>query len=83
MSPAARPRVTVYVTPLCGPCERLKDYLRSQGVAFTVRDLMMDEEAATFLEGRNIRTTPVLQVGDEILAGNRLRTETIDALLGL
>ena len=80
---ATAPDVIVYVTPLCGPCERLKNYLRSRGVAFEVKDLMMDEAAATLLEDGNIRTTPVLQVGDEILAGVRLKTDNIDALLGL
>ena len=75
--------VVLYVTPLCAPCERLKAYLRSRGVAFAVKDLMMDEEAAEFLESRNIRSSPVLRVGDDILAGVTLNTEKIDALLGL
>lgn len=75
--------VIVYSTPICAPCEALKRYLRSRGVEFTVKDLMMDEDAALFLEDRNIRTTPVLQVDGELLAGNHLKTEKIDALLGL
>ncbi len=75
--------VVLYVTPLCAPCDRLKAYLRSRGVAFAVKDLMMDEEAAEFLESRNIRSSPVLRVGEHILAGVTLNTEKIDALLGL
>ncbi len=74
-------RVIVYSTPLCAPCERLKDYLRTKGIDFTVKDLMMDEEAAELMESRNIRTSPALQVGEEILAGADLKPETIDALL--
>ncbi len=61
--------VVVYSTPLCAPCERLKAYLRGKGVAFTVRDVMVDEEAAMFLESRNIRSTPVLAIDDEIIVG--------------
>ncbi len=75
--------IVLYVTPLCAPCDRLKAYLRSRGVDFRVKDLMMDEEAAEFLESRNIRSSPVLRVGDDILAGVTLNTEKIDALLGL
>jgi glutaredoxin-like protein NrdH len=74
--------VTVYTTPLCAPCERLKRYLTDIGVAFTVRDLMMDEAAAELMETHNIRTTPALQIGDEIIAGKDLDPERIDALLG-
>lgn len=61
--------VVVYSTPLCAPCERLKAYLRAKGVAFTVRDVMVDEEAAMFLESRNICSTPVLAIDDEIIVG--------------
>lgn len=75
--------VVLYVTPLCAPCDRLKAYLRSREIDFAIKDLMMDEEAAEFLESRNIRSSPVLRVGDDILAGQSLNTEKIDALLGL
>jgi glutaredoxin 3 len=72
--------VIVYSTPLCPPCERLKAHLRERGVAFRVRDLMMDEEAAGFLAGRGIRSTPVLQVGDELVVG--FQPDRVDELLG-
>ena len=75
--------VIVYATPLCPPCDRLQAYLRARGVAFTATDLMMDEAAARYLEEKNIRTTPVLEVDGEILAGPELKSERIDALLGL
>jgi len=81
--PAAPREVIVYTTPLCPPCERLKAYLRSRGVEFRVADLLMEPEAAQELELRNIRTSPVLRVDGEILAGTELKTENIDALLGL
>ena len=71
---------TVFSSPLCAPCERLKDYLRARGVVFVVRDVMVDEEAAIFLESRNIRSTPVLMLGDELIVG--FDRDRIDALLG-
>lgn len=61
--------ITVYSSPLCGPCERMKAWLAERGHPFTVRDVMMDEEAGEVLEARDIRTTPVLQVGDEFVVG--------------
>lgn len=72
--------VIVYSSPLCAPCERLKEYLRSRGVAFRVVDVMMDEDAAEWLESRNIRTTPVLSVDGELLVG--FQREMVDRLLG-
>ncbi|HSD10732.1 MAG TPA: glutaredoxin family protein [Candidatus Binatia bacterium] len=61
--------VKVYSTPLCAPCERLKRHLREKGVAFTLIDVMMDEEAGAFLERRGIRTMPVLSVDGELVVG--------------
>lgn len=61
--------VVVYSTALCIPCENLKRYLRDRSVEFEVRDPMMDEAAADFLESNGIRTTPVLTVGDVIVIG--------------
>ena len=75
--------VIVYSTPLCQPCEQLKDYLRKRGVEFEGKDLMMDEDAAEFIDSHNIRTSPVLQVDDQLLYGADLRVEKINALLGL
>jgi glutaredoxin 3 len=73
--------VIVYSTPLCPPCERMKDYLRSAGVKFTVKDVLVDEEAAHLLESHNIYSTPVLSVDGELVVG--FQRQRIDALLGL
>ena len=43
----------------------------------------MDEEAAEFIDEQNIRTSPVLQVGDALLHGADLEPANIDKLLGL
>ncbi len=55
-------KVIVYSTPLCAPCEQLKGYLKAHDVVFVAKDLMVDEDAAAFIESRNIRSSPVLQV---------------------
>jgi hypothetical protein len=46
-----------------------------------VKDVMLDDAAADFLESRGIYATPVLRVGDELLIG--FAPEKIDRLLGL
>ena len=75
--------ITVYSTPLCQPCEQLKSYLREQGIEFTVKDLMMDEDAADFIDDHNIRTSPVLLIDDKLLHGADLDPVKINAVLGL
>ncbi|HKJ60944.1 MAG TPA: glutaredoxin family protein [Hyphomicrobiales bacterium] len=75
--------VIVYSTPLCAPCEALKSYLREHGVAFTATDLMMDEAAADKMAALNIRSSPVLEVDGEILAGPTLTQEKVNSLLGI
>ena len=44
---------------------------------------MVDEDAAAFIESRNIRSSPVLQVDDILLYGPDLGPEKVDELLGL
>lgn len=80
MTPEAAQKVIVYSTPLCAPCEALKRYLRSREVAFVVKDLMVDEDAAEFIEGRGIRSTPVLQVSDQLYFGSDLAPERLEKL---
>ena len=75
--------VIVYSTPLCAPCEQLKRYLVARDVTFATKDLMMDEDAAEFVEGQGIRTSPVLQVGGTLLHGSDLEPGNINALLDL
>jgi len=75
--------IIVYSTPLCMPCEALKRFLNENGVPFVNKDLMMDEAAAELIEGRNIRTSPVLGVGGELYAGKALERENLIDILGL
>ncbi len=75
--------ITVYSTPLCAPCERLKQYLRSKGVPFEAKDLMMDEEAAEKIEDLGIRSSPVLEVDGKFYSGAQLTPEALAGVLGL
>ena len=82
--PAAPREVIVYTTPFCAPCEQaLKRFLKDNGVAFTVRDLMMDEDAQDRLEERGIRSTPALEVDGEIYAGEKLDPARVRELVGI
>ncbi len=75
--------VIVYSTPLCAPCERLKQYLKANGIAFVAKDLLMDEEAAEKIEDLGIRSSPVLEVDGRYYAGAQLTPETLEEVLGL
>jgi len=76
-------KVVVYSTPLCAPCESLKQFLRSIGIAFVAKDLMMDEEAAEYIESKGIRSSPVLQIDDQLYYGSDLGKERIEQLFSV
>lgn len=75
--------VVVYTSPFCAPCEQLKRFLAAEGVAFKVRDLLMDEDAQDRLEAASIRSTPALEVNGKFYAGDALSPEKVRSLLGL
>lgn len=77
------PHITVYSTPFCAPCERLKQFLSHRGIEFAAKDLMMDEEAADRLEGLGIRSSPVLEIDGKFYTGTQLSPESLVALLGI
>lgn len=80
---AAVPEVVVYTSPFCAPCEQLKRFLAAEGVAFKVRDLLMDEDAQDRLEAARIRSTPALEVDGKLYAGDALSPDKVRALLGI
>jgi len=83
MANATPDNIVVYSTPLCSPCDGLKNYLKSNSVKFSTKDLMMDEEAAEFIEDKGIRSTPVLQVGDDLYFGADLSKDRLDEILSI
>jgi hypothetical protein len=50
-------------------------------VAFKVRDVMVDQDAADFLEGQNIFATPVVSIDGALIVG--FQRDRIATLLGL
>ncbi len=58
-------------------CQRVKEFLRKNNVAFTDRDITSDESALAELEKLGVMTTPVTVVDGQIVVGydvNRLKT---------
>jgi glutaredoxin len=77
------PEIIVYTTPLCSPCEVLKRILTTEGLAFEIKDLMVDEAAAELMEKHGIRSAPALGINGEIYSGDDLNPDRLVALLDL
>jgi glutaredoxin len=77
------PKIIVYTTPLCSPCEALKRILTTEGLAFEIKDLMVDEAAAELMEKHGIRSAPALGINGEIYSGDDLNPDRLVALLDL
>lgn len=77
------PKLVVYSTPLCRPCEALKRILTTEGLTFEVKDLLADQEAAALMEQNGIRSAPALGIDDKIYAGEDLKLDRLVALLDL
>jgi mycoredoxin len=57
---------TMYSTPWCGYCHRLKSQLDREGIAFDTVDIEQDPEAAKIVESANggNQTVPTLVFSD-------------------
>ena len=64
--------VTMYSTPWCGYCQRLKAQMTREGSEFTEVDIEQDPEAAAFVESVNggNQTVPTLVFADGSAATN-------------
>ena len=64
--PAATPAVTMYSTPWCGYCKRLKRQMSDAGIAFDEVDIEQDPSAAEIVERVNHgnQTVPTLVFAD-------------------
>lgn len=63
-------QVTVYTTPTCPWCDRLKDYLREKGVSYNEVDVSSDAGGARrMIELTGQRSVPVTVVGDAVVVG--------------
>ncbi|HSW81511.1 MAG TPA: glutaredoxin family protein [Candidatus Saccharimonas sp.] len=62
--------VTVYSSPTCGFCHMAMDYLKEKGVAFTEKDISVDQDALQYvLQKIGQAVTPVITIGDTIIVG--------------
>ncbi|MFI7021708.1 mycoredoxin [Micromonospora sp. NPDC049900] len=59
--------LTMYSTPWCGYCHRLKSQLDREGIAYRVVDIEQDPAAAEFVMGVNggNQTVPTLRFADD------------------
>ena len=76
--------VTMYSTPWCGYCQRLKAQMTREGIEFVEVDIEQDPEAAAFVEGVNggNQAVPTLLFPDGSAATNPSLKE-VQARLGL
>ncbi|HEV7896691.1 MAG TPA: mycoredoxin [Planosporangium sp.] len=67
--------ITMYSTPWCGYCHRLKTQLDREGIEYTVVDIEADEASAEFVMGVNggNQTVPTVLFAD----GSTLTNPTI------
>jgi mycoredoxin len=67
--------ITMYSTPWCGYCHRLKSQFDREGVEYTVVDIETDEAAAEFVMSANggNQTVPTVRFPD----GSTLTNPTI------
>ena len=76
------PKITVYSTPGCPYCIRLKDYLKQKGLDFTAIDVASDQaglDKMVSISGQ--MGVPVIDVDGKIVVG--FDKEKIRSALGL
>jgi len=76
--------VTMYSTPWCGYCQRLKAQMTREGIEYVEVDIESDPEAAAYVESVNggNQTVPTLVFPDGSAATNPSLKE-VQARLGL
>jgi len=63
-------KVTVYSTPTCPWCDRVKDWLKEKKVKFEVKDVSEDQEAAMEMVAKSKQMgVPVIDVDGQIVVG--------------
>ena len=71
--------VTVYTTPTCPYCHRVKDFLTQRGVNFTEHDVLIDRVAADEMIRKSGQMgVPVITIDDQVVVGfDRARLENL------
>lgn len=75
-------RLTMYSTPWCGYCRRLKSMLEREGIDFDEVDIEADEQAAELVMGVNggNQTVPTVLLPDGTALTNPSVAEVLAAL---
>ena len=63
-------KVTIYTTPTCSWCIRLKDFLKEHKIKFTAIDISGDKKAADeMIKKSGQMGVPVVDIDGEIIVG--------------
>lgn len=62
-------RVLVYTTSWCGSCREAKQYMRSEGISFSDRDIEASEAARDEYDRLGQNVIPVFDVDGQVFAG--------------
>ncbi len=78
-------QVTMYSTPWCGYCRRLKMQLDQAGIDYREIDIERDPDAVSFVEGVNggNQTVPVVRFPDDTTATNPSLAQVAEKLADL
>ena len=76
---------TMYTTPWCGYCRRLKGQLDREGIAYEIVDIEQHPEAAMIVEAANngLQTVPTLVFHDGTALTNPSVAQVKDKLAAL
>ena len=82
---ASTASVTMYSTPWCGYCHRLKSQMDREGIAYSVVDIEQDPDAALIVEQVNggNQTVPTLVYSDGTAQTNPSLAQVKEKLAGL
>ena len=82
---SATETVTMYSTPWCGYCHRLKSQMDREGIAYAVVDIEQDPDAAFIVEQVNggNQTVPTLVYSDGSAQTNPSLAQVKDKLASL
>lgn len=72
--------ITVYTTPTCPWCSKVKSYLKNKGINYHEVDVGSDSQSAQrMVELTGQRSVPVITIGDRYIVG--FDPDRIDSIL--
>lgn len=77
-----KPTITVFINPLCEPCNRLKTWLKEQEIEYLEKDVVNDLESQKQFRSAGGQFTPTthIEIGDqkhEVIGANVAKIEEI------